>query len=94
MTRSSYARDEWSVDVNFHSTILITNPLKEYQLEPDNIGPICVIFEPKLSLKRFSSADMVALASHADFRQISLILQKIFWFLPDSRSETTELINK
>ena len=82
------------MDVDFRSTILTTNPLEEFQLEPDNIGPISAIIEPKLGLKRFSSADMAALASHADFRQISLILQKIFWFLPDSRSETTELINK
>ena len=87
MTRSSYARDEGSVDVDFRSTILITNPLKEFQLEPDNIGPIFVIFEPKLSLKCLSSADMVALASHPDFRQISFILQNVFCILRDSRSE-------
>ena len=34
MTRSSYARDEGSVDVDFRSTILITNPLKDINWNP------------------------------------------------------------
>ena len=94
MTRSSYARDEWSVDVNFHSTILITNPLKEYQLEPDNIGPIFVIFEPKLSLKCLSSADMVALANHPDLQQITqFISQFTKYILLSTRFSQREQLN-